>query len=94
MSLRERWIGHAIRGPWWGVCDACGTEAQVARQRHGRGFECFACFERRVTASERVGRRIACTGCGREFAPSRSDARWCSSACRQRAYRQRKEARR
>ncbi len=28
--------------------------------------------------------------CGQEFAASRSDSRYCSSACRQRAYRRRK----
>jgi len=31
----------------------------------------------------------ACAVCGRRFAGSRSDARYCSNACRQRAYRQR-----
>jgi hypothetical protein len=31
-----------------------------------------------------------CVGCGEGFVPSRSDAVYCSNACRQRAYRQRK----
>ncbi|HKT05196.1 MAG TPA: hypothetical protein VJT31_37245 [Rugosimonospora sp.] len=30
-----------------------------------------------------------CHGCSGEFVPSRSDARYCSGACRQRAHRQR-----
>jgi len=29
----------------------------------------------------------ACTMCGKEFVPARSDAKMCSSRCRQRAYR-------
>jgi hypothetical protein len=31
----------------------------------------------------------ACQVCGRTFTPARSDAVYCSSACRQKAYRQR-----
>ena len=30
-----------------------------------------------------------CTVCGQGFKPSRSDARYCSSGCRQRSYRER-----
>jgi uncharacterized OB-fold protein len=29
-----------------------------------------------------------CKGCGKTFTPKRSDAVYCSNACRQRAYRQ------
>jgi hypothetical protein len=34
-------------------------------------------------------RGLRCCLCGREFEATRIDARWCSGACRQRAYRQR-----
>jgi hypothetical protein len=34
-------------------------------------------------------RRQVCTGCRREFIPARRDARFCSDACRFRAYRRR-----
>jgi hypothetical protein len=34
-------------------------------------------------------RQFSCDQCGRYFEPSRSDARYCSSPCRQKAYRQR-----
>lgn len=37
---------------------------------------------------------LACDGCGKEFTPARSDARYCSGACRTRAYRERHEGRR
>jgi hypothetical protein len=33
-----------------------------------------------------------CGGCGQAFAPTRSGARYCSSSCRQKAYRERKRA--
>lgn len=32
---------------------------------------------------------LACDGCGKEFTPARSDAQYCSGACRTRAYRDR-----
>lgn len=37
----------------------------------------------------RDGSKRNCEGCGDSFVAARSDARYCSSACRQRAYRQR-----
>jgi len=40
----------------------------------------------------RVTPRCAC--CKRKFTPKRTDARYCSAACRQRAYRRRQRARR
>ena len=33
-----------------------------------------------------------CQQCGDTFTPDRSDAKYCSAACKQRAYRQRKKA--
>ena len=33
-------------------------------------------------------RKIICKGCGKAFTPKRSDAVYCSNACRQKAYRQ------
>lgn len=33
-------------------------------------------------------RKIICKGCGKTFIPKRSDALYCSNACRQWAYRQ------
>jgi hypothetical protein len=46
------------------------------------------CTERAAIARKRVTHEErTCEGCGRNYVPTRSDARWCSSACRQRAYR-------
>jgi predicted nucleic acid-binding Zn ribbon protein len=36
--------------------------------------------------------RHTCASCGRPFVGIRADARYCSNACKQRAYRQRREA--
>lgn len=55
--------------------EECGRSAKAARQRKGR--------ERR-----RSNRR--CAECGRRFTPQRADGKYCSPACRQRAFRKRK----
>lgn len=57
------------------VCDdRCRHEANLQRQRERRARE----------------RRTDCETCGETFTPARSDAKYCSDACRQKAYRERK----
>jgi hypothetical protein len=41
------------------------------------------------TGTDAKARRTECWNCGRKFVPTRSDARYCSPACRQAAYRRR-----
>ena len=49
------------------------------------------CQERAAEEQRRVERpQRACDVCGNEFVPSRSDARFCKPACRQKAYRERR----
>ena len=61
----------------------------------GRGFAravstCSKhCGEQGYNARRRKSAPTSCAGCGETFTPARSDARYCSGACRQRAYRQR-----
>lgn len=54
---------------------ACSTTCLAALRREDRR-------QKRTTTT--------CSTCGETFTPARSDARYCSSACRQRGYRQRK----
>jgi hypothetical protein len=42
-----------------------------------------------VTARARSEAETLCLGCSKAFVPGRSDARYCSNACRQKAYRKR-----
>jgi hypothetical protein len=56
-----------------------------------------ACYWRQLRArrrEERMLRKVTCEGCGGTFQPSRSDALYCSPACRQAAYREHKRAER
>jgi hypothetical protein len=51
---------------------------------------CGACYQRAHRRAKREARAlIPCAGCGNSFKPARTDARYCSAACRQRAYRER-----
>ena len=47
------------------------------------------CYQRAWRASRRVKRIVRCEICWSEFQPVHADARYCSAACKQRAYRQR-----
>jgi hypothetical protein len=66
--------GYPYRLRWAGYCSRCADEAERARLR-----------------DLRLASRAAtvCARCGTAFTPLRADARYCSSPCRQRAYRMR-----
>ncbi len=48
-----------------------------------------ACVQIRWRAQRRLARRSVCRGCGQGFVGCRADSRYCSPACRQKAYRAR-----
>ena len=60
---------------WHGYCAPCANEAERARMRDLRS---------------RARSDRECCGCGQTFTPPRSDGRYCSVGCRQKAYRQRR----
>ena len=63
------------RGRWRDYCWRCALDAQNALLREQR-------------AQARADR--TCQTCGAVFTPARADGRFCSGACRQAAYRQRR----
>jgi hypothetical protein len=92
---------HQIR--WVAVCDACTTlkEAEEDRERlacPGCGINLTvprgalvkacsnACVQRAARKTKRL-KKLFCAMCHVEFTSSRRDARYCSSACRQKAHR-------
>jgi hypothetical protein len=88
------WRNNAIpelNQPTEGTCRACGRELIACK--HWRQWVCSdACRMRVRRAKRRTAKpRQSCTVCGKRFAARRSDARTCSPACRQRAYRDRAE---
>ncbi len=98
-SCFEHRCGHMV-SPWAftapSSCEACGRPV-VSRERRNRLY--IYCSERcarrlynrhRSEKRARARRSTCCSACGEQMSPSRSDARYCSNACRQRAYRERK----
>jgi len=77
-------------GSGWGSsqygapCKYCGTTQM------GKNFTrcCTRCYQRRLRAA-RAAQRLdcVCASCSKQFKPKRSDAVYCSVACKQRAYR-------
>ena len=66
-------IGYRDRSLWF-CSEVCQAKARAAQAR-----------ERRREARD----SRTCEGCAKTFNPTRTDARFCSVACKQRAYRQR-----
>ena len=60
------------------LAKSAGSSAQYHRERRRR---------------RREARRFVCAGCRRDFCPTRKDARYCTGACRFKAYRRRLAAR-
>jgi hypothetical protein len=50
------------------------------------------CYQRNLRARHRAQAFETCLACGSNFAPKRKDARYCSGACKQSAFRKRKAA--
>jgi hypothetical protein len=74
------------------VCLGCAQA--MARPPRARFPTCSnGCAKRERRARHRRERRLICAGCRREFCPTRRDAKFCSDACRFRAYRARLAAR-
>lgn len=89
--------------PRLGTC-SCGRSV-YSRRHQSRGHldgyrytyqRAYCCDDHRaeqVNAARRAARerrrRTVCTVCGDTFTPPRSDGRYCSAACRQKAYRRR-----
>jgi hypothetical protein len=77
-------------------CEVCGRRVKPPRWiRRRDGGKVFYCSEECAGGADAIARRIeptprACAVCGETFTPARSDARYCSGACRQDAYRKRK----
>jgi hypothetical protein len=79
-------------------CRRCEKQWMPASETHPlrvAGSEGVPCCERCRKAIYRRARNTAaterlCDVCGERFTPKRSDARYCSNACRQDAYRKRK----
>lgn len=76
-------------------CDVCGLPVQLAPDKRRKVATCSdTCRSRHYSArddSVTDAQTLVCEGCG-ETMTGRADRRFCSSACRQRAYRRRRQS--
>jgi hypothetical protein len=80
---------HSIRNGMQSQCEICGQSFTGDRRRRTCGkLSCRRALHTMNARSLRPQPRV-CIICGVEFMSARGDARYCSSPCRQRAYRQR-----
>lgn len=93
-DLVPRLSGFDAPGP----CEGCGRTVRLYRPGRGEAAA-RACSKECLKVHHRAVRREAaskpqkrpCAVCEKPFTPPRSDGQYCSSACRQRAYRQRQK---
>ena len=75
-------------------CPACGTVFYTTNPRriYDDYYQCSRYIHRKNARFARLLRRITiCQECGKSFTPARKGARYCCDACRQKAYRKRKQ---
>jgi hypothetical protein len=98
MDVQEAWAKENHRDPVYDYCDACGRKVVFDRTgiRRKRTFCSERCerdsYNRRRREARAATRGKACDACGETFVGTRSDAKHCSAACKQRAYRNRNKA--
>ena len=94
---REGWLDEERLWLKPQPCEQCGRPLHWnRRQLHVKYHVCSYECARRIWAKNRGPHYLpvmheprACAECGQSFYPKRTDARFCSPACKQRAYRKR-----
>jgi hypothetical protein len=74
-----------------GICGGCDRPLMAWEETWPNGRHCSnACAQiARCREQREEPPSVTCSVCSKQFQPTRSDAQFCSSACRQRAYRRR-----
>jgi hypothetical protein len=79
----------------WEPCEACGRlvlsmDNRLYRQHVACSRTCRQRLDEQRRRTGRHAHERTCTQCEQTFTSTRGDARYCSPACRQRAYRRRR----
>ena len=88
MNRRPALAPANIRNTTW-RCRSCGRETRLSRAAREMLHSCPNLTRFEVPRFRLVHDQQPCVTCGHAFVPRRSDARYCSGACRQAAYRSR-----
>jgi hypothetical protein len=89
------WFGDYLKKHWREPlpCDHCARSIRIPRRYKLKLIVCGEACRRAIYAAQAKLRRAhypePCIVCGESFMPKRTDSRYCSSACRQAAYRNR-----
>lgn len=71
------------------TCEACEQQLHMKPDKRRKRVTCSNSCRQKLYKTKRVPLAVTCDGCGNTYAPVRSDSRFCSPACRQKAYRER-----
>lgn len=75
-------------------CPVCGTVFYTTNRRrvYDDYYKCSRYYHRSSARFKRMQERITtCQKCGKSFIPARKGAKYCCAACKQKAYRERKQ---
>jgi hypothetical protein len=90
------WADGDFYPEYWyeGACQTCGRTVFKERRYMRRHFFCGRSCEEAYWSRRRRRPKLetVCKVCGAEFTATRSDAKTCSPACKQKAYRRRRAA--
>lgn len=88
------WLNKRVKRLYKRTCPTCGTVFYTLneRRKYDDYNECSRYVHRANARKHREeNRKTICSQCGKEFTPARAGARFCSGACKQKAYRERKQ---
>src|SRR5690606_4489879 len=86
-----RWVERTCIGCGRPVTEVVSVTARVRRYRAVCSQRRYVRYQSSTRAAQRADDRLRdCQTCGERFTPPRSDGRYCSPACRQKAYRRRR----
>ena len=94
-ELLKEWYMEGDPRVRWFVCPACFRVffTMVPGKKYCHGDTCVSKqwnrLQKEFRYRSRANRKCAC--CGKEFTPMRVDAKYCSNACKQKAYRNAKQ---
>lgn len=71
------------------ACEVCGQQLHMEPDKRRKRVTCSNSCRQKMYKTKRVPPSVTCDGCGSTYEPARSDSRFCSAACRQKAYRDR-----
>lgn len=85
----RKWYPGVIEGQPYSRCEGCGRLLGRACYWPSRSCSRECMRDARNERRRKPGETRTCARCSTEFVPPRADARYCSGACRQAAYRNR-----